>query len=781
MRTIRLPLAIAGCLCGLAALPAGGGSGGAARAWAAVIVIDNRTPDEVRFSVQVPGAKGTDYRLQPGQVLPLHVEEKISAAFVSEGVARRKPLELNAIYSFQALPGGVDLERTKFPRKAQRQPPLEPARLPHLGAGRAAPDFGPSEVIGIKILVDEEQKATRQKWEADLRRAIKAASDVIQRHCGLRFEIQSIDAWQSDDRAPGSGQLLADFQKKVDPRPAWLAIGFTSQQRAVRGQAERHPAQIFASHILFRDWKGRIDEAERVEQLVHALGHWLGAVDSPDPTSVMRPPSGDFRARAQKFPLQFDAPNTLLLNVVADQIRREGPAAWPDLPNRLRQQVAAVWTLIDGQAQQAAPPRRPAVAKTRPAPKGRYSALLVDGTKLSGETVRDWGRKADNPRLDEQSLFDPAHPVRWLRDEQQDVPGTPAAFVEMVGGDRLPGKVVRYVPADDGTSPGAEESGGGARSLPAHLVVEPEPGSVLRFAGERPTIHVRAAWLRRIVWQRVGDERYEPNAVRLRSGGAIRFRSLQFAEAGVKLLVDEGVEQHPFAEIGEIHLPTIDPWAAWYQQLAVLSPDGRGRLVRWETSDGLRVMSSAERFRAFDGPGDRADGWIHMAQPAWSLTPLFVRHLSIRLRTWFEPGEFPLSALDPVTSRREAIFGSAWDWRADQNCRGGALRCGREEFAWGLGVQATSELSFDLPALATGLRTRVGLDRLAGRGGCAGLKSCSRPGPMRHAAGPNRRHPAAGRRRCFAASCCWVRARIRTPACWLSPRRALHRPAPDGG
>ena len=75
-------------------------------------------------------------------------------------------------------------------------------------------------------------------------------------------------------------------------------VYFAAAGRAGAGRAPPGE-QIFASHILFRDWKGRIDEAERVEQLVHALGHWLGAVDSPDPTSVMRPPSGDFRARRE--------------------------------------------------------------------------------------------------------------------------------------------------------------------------------------------------------------------------------------------------------------------------------------------------------------------------------------------------------------------------------------------------------------------------------------------------------------------------------------------------
>ncbi len=205
----------------------------------------------------------------------------------------------------------------------------------------------------------------------------------------------------------------------------------------------------------------------------------------------------------------------------------------------------------------------------------------------------------------------------------------------------------------------------------------------------------------------------------LRTGGVVAFRSLQFGERAVKLLLQEGVEQFPFAEIAEVHLPAIDPWPAYYGQLAVLSPDGGARLVRWETSEGLRVTGSAERFQAFDGPGDHADNWIHVLQPAWSMSPFFLRHLSIRLRSYFLPTEFPLSTLAPIASRRQAIFSGAWDWQADRNCHGGAMRCGREEFAWGLGVQATSELQFELPALATGLRTRVGLDRLAGGGGCA--------------------------------------------------------------
>ncbi len=314
---------------------------------------------------------------------------------------------------------------------------------------------------------------------------------------------------------------------------------------------------------------------------------------------------------------------------------------------------------------------------------------LVDGTHFAGHAIHDWGKKGENPRLDDQPLADIAQPVRWLRDNTLPVPVTPPAFVEMAGGDRLPGNVVEYVPPTDGTTlanqePAPDEARSGPRALPAHLIVEPESGAILRFARQRPEIRVRTAWLRRIVWQRSGLDRYEPNTLRLRSGGTSTFRSLQFTATGVKLLKGEGVEQFPFAEIAEIHLPEIDPWIAHYQQLVVLTPEGNARLVRWETSDGLRATGSLERFQAFDGPGDRPDGWVHLLQPAWSLSPLYVWHPSIRLRTWFEPSELPLSALEPAATRRQPIFSGAWDWRTDKNCRGGALRCGARSLpgAW---------------------------------------------------------------------------------------------------
>ncbi len=336
-------------------------------------MIDNRTPGDVRFSLERDGATPSEHVLHAGQVMPLEISGKTEVAYQSDGAARRLALQPKSIYSFWPWPGGVDLEKTNFPVNGQAlRPPAGEQAAAEQSPGRKPPEFKPGRVIPIKILVDEEQMAAREKWEKDLRRTIKAASDVIQRHCGLRFEVQSVDVWHSDNRAAGPYPLLQDFQHKVDPRPAWLAIGFTSQQRAKRGDRERHPAQLFAEHIVIRDWLPAGDEAERVELLVHALGHYLGAVDSAEQTSVMRPLAGDYHVRAQKFPLQFDALNTLLLNLVAEQVRTAGPAEWKNLPPRLQRQLSAIWTAADRQPQPPVEPRRVETARRAPPPRTAF-------------------------------------------------------------------------------------------------------------------------------------------------------------------------------------------------------------------------------------------------------------------------------------------------------------------------------------------------------------------------------------------------------------------------
>ena len=73
-------------------------------------------------------------------------------------------------------------------------------------------------------------------------------------------------------------------------------------------------------YILMREWTPTT-EPGRLEVLLHELGHYLGAVHSPEPTSVMRRKLGDGRSVSLRFPVGFDPLNTLAMNLVVGELR----------------------------------------------------------------------------------------------------------------------------------------------------------------------------------------------------------------------------------------------------------------------------------------------------------------------------------------------------------------------------------------------------------------------------------------------------------------------------
>ncbi|HJT34003.1 MAG TPA: hypothetical protein VJ783_18300 [Pirellulales bacterium] len=341
---------------------------------------------------------------------------------------------------------------------------------------------------------------------------------------------------------------------------------------------------------------------------------------------------------------------------------------------------------------------------------GRFIAVYDDGRRITGDEVRQWADDPPAPTLAGQPLLsDDA--VRWLRDQALPAPPTPPAYIELVGGDRLPGRVVGFRPASD-DSDGA---------LPAHLLVEPELLSralATATTAARTYLRVDPREVRRIVWQSSSDG-YHPGAAYLRDGTRVRFRSLRWSESAVRLLVDDGAQEIPLDRLAAIHLPEADPWEAYFRHLARLSPDGQGRLVWLETSDGLRATASTQRCRVrASGATDQPDQWIAELQPAWCLDAIELRYRQIRTWQFFLPHEVPLTRIAPAADRRDerAVRRSA---ALDRNAEGDPLRAADLDYAWGWGVHAFHELSFPLSAAVRSVRTRVALDQLAGDGGCA--------------------------------------------------------------
>lgn len=338
----------------------------------------------------------------------------------------------------------------------------------------------------------------------------------------------------------------------------------------------------------------------------------------------------------------------------------------------------------------------------------RFIARLNDGSRIVGDEVRDWFDPTASPHLGGRHLFDQGNPARWVLDSSQPPEDHATAFVEFVGGDRLPGSVTGF---RQGTESAYEH-------LPPHLLIE--PAAELHSPDLPPSglARVSTEWIQRVVWERRGNVALQPSTAFLRNGGAIPFRSLRWSDGAVLLLTQEGIQTVPFADLAEVHLPRQSPWEAYYQQLAVLSPTCEARLIQLEGAGGLQATASTERFQAqHRGDRNKPEAWFQVVQPAWSLDPLWVRYRTVRVWRFFQPELVPATLITPLEARQESVFGSGWTWQTNRSVQGEQLASGGQESGWGFGVHASHELHFPLPPEVRTLRTRVGLDHSAGKGG----------------------------------------------------------------
>ncbi len=74
----------------------------------------------------------------------------------------------------------------------------------------------------------------------------------------------------------------------------------------------------------------------------------------------------------------------------------------------------------------------------------RYSIAWADGARTRAEEILDWDRPEGNPSASGQRLFDARNPVRMVLDTRLPT-GAAESFIEFVGGDRLPGRVVGFL------------------------------------------------------------------------------------------------------------------------------------------------------------------------------------------------------------------------------------------------------------------------------------------------------------------------------------------------
>jgi len=280
---------------------------------AGVVVLSNRTKATVSLVYSGPDGKVVRHDLTPRDVLTIPAKGKVTVAFRDGEATRRAELVPSSIHGFFVPEKRLEL----LPLLVAPPPEGEPVPV-----APTPPPIASLAVVPVKILTDDEEATLRRVWEPLLRKRLAKASELFERQCRVRFKVVAVDTWESDDRINDFRESFKEFATEVDPQPAELAIGFTSQYR-IRHSGDRlgGTQAPLHRHILICEWVPQMSEQERLEVLLHELGHFLGAAHAPEFDSVMRPNLADRRARLTAFRVGFDPFNTFIMYLLAEEIR----------------------------------------------------------------------------------------------------------------------------------------------------------------------------------------------------------------------------------------------------------------------------------------------------------------------------------------------------------------------------------------------------------------------------------------------------------------------------
>ena len=268
--------------------------------FADVVVLNNRTPHPVSLRILSEGV-ATNLLLQPGQSRPFFSDRppRVEHAASRQGGDR---LRLNQVHFFSRDATG-QLRLKQLGLGGDPQKPIPRTPWPDVPQGNG--------VIPLLIVVDDEEPTREAVWKNRLKNRVATVSKIIKSHSGIALRVAGFARYRSDNRLTDFSDALSDFEQAIDPPPGHLAIGFSSQFEVKRRRRLGGTKGPLRRHLLLREWSPSLSESERIELLVHELGHYLGAGHSPESDSIMRPVLG-IDSHAARKSLSSSMPSTRL-------------------------------------------------------------------------------------------------------------------------------------------------------------------------------------------------------------------------------------------------------------------------------------------------------------------------------------------------------------------------------------------------------------------------------------------------------------------------------------
>jgi hypothetical protein len=339
---------------------------------------------------------------------------------------------------------------------------------------------------------------------------------------------------------------------------------------------------------------------------------------------------------------------------------------------------------------------------------GRFWLSFQGGERLAVDDLPGWPipTAADVTKINGRNVFQDETPVRLVRDQdaklERKVP-----LVVLANGDVLNG-LPRQLAAADGRQGQAQRV---RVQLDAPLMPVDGVG-----------VSVRTDRVQRIIGQegRLRKPTPEPGTVLLLDGREIKGSSIRWREYGLSILTDNGIVQAGFTDLADVVFPQVD-------QLAAVVEDSFGAgsltgpaIMRIALRSGA-VLTTSRASREVERSRGRRGATIEVmyyVQPAWCSNPIAIPEGDIAWVGYRRANEVPLSLVPATTPVNTRLIGEPRDWLRNGSQSEPLVAAGREESDLGLGTHADSQIVFQLPPGAVSLSTIVGLDRVAGNGGC---------------------------------------------------------------